>query len=385
MSNYLLTYEDAQEIAKRYHNSNFREFQYTIGGYKLAAFDYFICGWDDFENPLPDKSHVNAFDMRGTTFVFDKKGKVWKRFFMLPKFFNINQVEATQYGNIKDKKILDATEKEDGSLVAFMMLPDGKIFAKTIGSFVSDQSQMAYNFLYAWEEKVEFVKMVLNAGYTPLFEYVSGPNRIVLKYSKEDIRFLGLRDNHNGEWIPACEVINHPFNTPAFEKNPDLDDLLYRAKIKEDKEGWVVRYPDGLMKIKTEWYFRLHGLRTENVFREDYVIKNYLGKTLDDLMSQLDPVEDEDAFAFVETVTKALNQYMDYIDECTFKLKEKFEKEFDSKWHYFAKFNNKEPYFGLARNLIETPGDYNRRKIEMILKKTYRLKNAQQLVEKWKN
>ena len=50
MPKYLLTYEDAQEIAKRYNNSNFREFQYKINGYKLAAFDYFICGWDDFKS-----------------------------------------------------------------------------------------------------------------------------------------------------------------------------------------------------------------------------------------------------------------------------------------------------------------------------------------------
>lgn len=385
MVKYLLTYEDAREIAKRYKNSNFREFQYTINGYKVAAFDYFICGWDDFENPLPDRPEVDAFDMRGTTFVFDKDGKVWRRFFMLPKFFNINQVEATQYGNVKDKTILDATEKEDGSLVAFMMLPNDRIFAKTIGSFVSEQAQMAYNFLYAWEEKVEFVKMVLNAGWTPLFEYVSGPNRIVLKYSKEDLRFLGLRDNHNGEWIPACEIINTPFNTPEFEKNPDLDDLIRRAKIEEDKEGWVVRFPDGLMKIKTEWYFNLHGLRTENVFRADYVIRNYLEKTLDDLMSQLDRKEDSDAFAFVDDVTNAVDNYIAHVDKSVFELKEKFKGEYFSEWVSFAKDYHKAPYFGLARNLVETPEDYNRRKIEMILKKTYRLKNAEQFVEKWKN
>lgn len=385
MNNYMLTYEDAIKIVERYNNNNFRQFQYMINGYKLVAFDYFICGWDDFQNPLPDKPDVNAFDMRGTTFVFDKDGKIWKRFLMLPKFFNINQVEATQYGNIKGLNILDATEKEDGSLVAFMMTPDRKIFSKTIGSFVSDQSKMAYNFLYEWEEAVEFVKNTLNLGYTPLFEYVSGPNRIVLKYSKEDLRFLGLRDNDTGLWTPSGTMEKTPFNTPNHLKNPSLNELMERAKTEENKEGWVVRYPDMMIKIKTAWYFKLHGLRTENVFREDYVIKNYLEQTLDDLMSQLDPVEDKDAFDFVERVTKAIDNYISHIDECTSKLRNIYKNEYDSNWHYFAKFNNAQPYFGLSRTLIETPEDYHRKKIEMILKKSYRLKSAKQLIDRWSN
>lgn len=388
MTDYLLTYEDAKLIAERYNNNNFRSFSHMIRGYKVVAFDYFICGWDDFQNPLPDKPEVDSFDMRGTTFVFNKDGKLWKRFFMLPKFFNINQVEATQYGRLKNKEILDITAKEDGSLVAFMMTPDEKLFAKTIGSFVSDQSQLAYNHLYEWEEKVIFVKNMLKTGFTPLFEYVSGPNRIVLKYSKEDLRFLGLRDNNTGEWIPASKINGKqeiPFNTPETLENTSLDQLVEKAKTEENKEGWVVRFPDIMAKIKTAWYFKLHGLRTENVFREDYVIKNYLEKTLDDLMTQLDPKEDQDAFNFVEKVIRAVNNYIINIDSKTKFLKERFGKEFKSEWHYFAKFCHKEPYFGLSRTLIERPEEYHKRKIEMILKKTYRLKSAKEFVDRWEN
>ena len=388
MIDYLLTYKDACLIAERYNNNNFRKFSHMINGYKVEAFDYFICGWNDFKNPLPDKPEVEAFDMRGTTFVFDKDGKLWKRFFMLPKFFNINQVEATQYVNIKDKEILNITAKEDGSLVAFMMTPDEKLFAKTIGSFVSDQSQLAYSFLYKWEEKVLYVKNILKIGFTPLFEYVSGPNRIVLKYSKEDLRLLGLRDNNTGEWIPACDIKDQnkiPFNKPEFLKDTSLDFLIEKAKTEENKEGWVVGFKDLMIKIKTAWYFKLHGLRTENVFREDYVIRNYLEETLDDLMSQLDPKDDMDAFEFVNRAVGSINNYMSQIDAKTAALKKKFEEEYKSEWHYFAKFCHKEPYFGLSRTLIERPEEYRDKKIEMILKKTYRLKSAKELVDRWEN
>ena len=388
MAKYLLKYEDAKLIAEKYNNNNFWESSYMIDEYKLSTFNYFICGWDDFENPLTDKPEVDAFDMRGTTFVFDENGKLWKRFFMLPKFFNINQVEATQYDKLKDKEILDAVSKEDGSLVAFMMLPNKRLFAKTIGSFVSEQSQNAYKFLYNDDEKVKFVKTVLLTGFTPLFEYVSGPNRIVLKYAKEDLRFLGLRDNSNAEWIPASNLRNKekiPFNTPEFEENATLDDLMERAKIEENKEGWVIRFSDMMVKQKTSWYFKLHGLRTENIFREDYVIKNYLEETLDDLVSQLDPKEDEDAFDFVNKVKRSINNYIVHIDCKTDLLREKFIDEYKSYWHRFGKFENKEPYFGLAKILIDRPEEYNKRKIEMILKKTYRLKSAKEIIDRWEN
>ena len=193
---------------------------------------------------------------------YTREGKTLKCIFFwgLPKFFNINQVEATQYYKLMNKEILNITAKEDGSLVAFMQLPNKKLFSKTIGSFVSDQAQLAYSFLYEWEEKAEWVKMAIGAGFTPLFEYVSGPNRIVLKYSKKDLRFLGLRDNFTGEWIPSTELSGQdeiPFTLPKSEEIVPLKHLMERAKTEEDAEGWVVRFKDIMVKIKTAWHFKL--------------------------------------------------------------------------------------------------------------------------------
>ena len=368
MSKYLLTYKDAQEISKKYNNKNFWESQYIIDGYKVATFNYFICGWDDFENPLPNKPEVNAFDMRGTTFIFNKDGSLWKRFFMLSKFFNLNQVDSTQYDKVKNKEIKNISTKEDGSLVAFMSLPNGKIFSKTIGSFISEQSKYAYTSLYKDEEHVIWVKNLLSRGLTPLFEYVSWDNRIVLKYSFPELRFIGVRDNHNGRFFPGSSKIKINIPSSVYVISNEiftLDELIEKAKTEENKEGWVVLFKDEQMiKLKTAWYFRLHGLRTENVFREDYVIQNYLLETLDDIMSQLDSKEDVDAFKFVEKVITALNAYMKNIDEKTEILKSRFINEFSNNWVNFATACHKELYFGLSRTLIEKPVEYNERSEE---------------------
>jgi T4 RnlA family RNA ligase len=385
----MLTYKDSQEISEKYNNNNFWEFQFMKDGYKLAAFNYFICGWNDFANPLPKRPEVNAFDMRGVTFVFNKDGSLWKTFFMLPKFFNLNQVDSTQYGVVKDKEICSITEKEDGSLVAFMMLPNGKLFAKTIGSFTSEQSELAYNLLHTNEEHILWVKKMLNTGCTPLFEYVSWDNRVVLKYSKPQIRFIGMRDNITGAYYSASEIHDSFFPTDmqiVAEGNGTLDELIEEAKTVEGKEGWVIKFSDGqLLKLKTAWYFKLHGLRTQDINREDYVIKNYLTETLDDIMTQLDPTEDSDAFAFVAKVTKAIDNYVIHIDETVQELVNEYNSSFYfGHWAKFATDKHKAAFFGLARTKIEQPENYQKKKKEIILALTSHLKQAKQIVEKWK-
>lgn len=388
MSKYLLTYKDAQEISEKYNNNNFWEINFMKEGYKLASFNYFICGWNDFNCPLPNKPEINAFDMRGTTFVFNKDGSLWKRFFMLPKFYNLNQVELTQYKNIKDKKILSVSQKEDGSLVAFMMLPNGKLFSKTIGSFTSEQAEAAYRILYTNEEHVIWIKYLLGKGYTPLFEYVSWENRVVLKYSTPQIRFIGVRDNTSGEYLTAAELTKETIPLgiqPVIEKVHTLDELLELASLVENKEGWVIKYDDFLVKCKTAWYFKLHGLRTENIFREDYVIKHYLNETLDDLMSMLNPNEDKDAFEFVKKVMTATNNFVAHVDESVDKLVDEYNSSFYFEhWAKFATDKHKEAFFGLARTKIENPINYHSKKVGTVLAMTSHLKQAKQIVETWK-
>lgn len=382
---YNITYSDALEICKVYKNFNFSEHMFRIDGFKLSTFDYFICGFNDFANPLKDRPEVNAFDMRGVTFVFDRDGTIWNKFLMLPKFFNLNQIDDTQYDKVKSKKIAHISYKEDGSHVAFMMLPNEKLFCKTIRGFDNDQATSSMNILYKWEEHVLWVKKQLKAGFTPLFEYVSYSNRIVLIYKGSGLRLIGLRDNNTGDFIPAsmCEgVPQSMIRVSTIEST--LDELIKRAKTEEDIEGWVIMFEDGQMiKIKTEWYWRVHGLRTENVFREDYIVQNYYHQTLDDIIVQLDKDLDADALTFIKRVTDAIDRYSASIDRKVEALHMKFLKDYGGNWSEFATKCHKETYFGFV-SFFAQPEEYNKRKIDFILKQTYRLNSAKQIVEKYK-
>jgi T4 RnlA family RNA ligase len=391
---HLLTYEDCLKLVDTYKNFNFYRTDFMIGGFKVSTFNYFLCYYSYFIHPIESEPEITGMDCRGITFVFNKDGSLYKRFFMLKKFFNLNQVEETQYSIVKNKKIKNITSKEDGSLIAFMNLPNEKVFAKTQGGFDNDQLLAAMKLYNENQDLQVFIKTFLfNRNETPLFEYVSFDNRIVLQYSKSELRFIGVRNNLTGKyksashWSNKKEYFSNMPNIPKYVKsfnNVTLDELIELAKIEKDKEGWVVEFEDNQMiKIKTLWYLNMHYLRTESVFREDYIIEHYLKQTLDDVMSVLDPDKDKDAFDFVEKIQNAVKNWSNFIEDKVVDLVNTYKEKYKENFNEFAKVENKASFFNLSKNKIEIPDEYNKRKVEYMLKMTYRLNEARNIINKW--
>jgi len=384
--NYQITYEDALKIAAAYKNFNFYATEHMFGKYKVVTFNYFLCEYKNFVQPLENEPNINARDMRGVTFVFNEDGTLYKRFLMLEKFFNINQVEETQLTLLKSKKIKHVTVKEDGSLIAFMQLPNKEIFAKTQAGFTNEQSSNAMQ-LYNHQKGVKkLVDDALEVGMTPLFEYVAYDNRIVLKYAGKELRFIGVRDNKYGDYISAVEI-NSPSEVPfvkMMEFN-SLDEIEIMTKTTTDMEGVVVEFEDGqLVKWKTAWYFNLHGIRTVNIFREDFVIANYLTEKLDDAMQELNMTDDADAFKFVNNVKVAVTNWAKHIEEGVDALVAEYNTTFYfQNWSKYATNKHTAPFFGLARKKIENPNEYIKHKIGYMLNATKHLYDAKHIVEKW--
>lgn len=387
--NYLITYDDALKLCDAYKNFNFHKTEHRISNYRIVTFNYFMCDYNMFIKPLREEPAINAFDMRGVTFVFNEDGTLYKRFLMLKKFFNLNQVPETQYDLLKDKKIDFITNKEDGSLIAFMKLPNGDIFAKTQGGFTNEQAIAAME-LYTTQKGVrKFVNMSLNAGFTPLFEYVSYDNRIVLKYKEKELRLIGIRDNDNGQYYSAGIMhLEKNFEDMSSVKPVNyssLDEIISSMKTSVDIEGVVIHFTDGQMvKIKTNWYFNLHGIRTMNVFREDFVIESILTETLDNVTQELSMTDDADAFKFIDRVNVAVIKWSNFIEEGVDKLVNEYNSSFYSgNWIKFATDKNKSAFFGLARTKIERPENYKKNKVSYMLNATKHLTQAKNIVDKW--
>jgi T4 RnlA family RNA ligase len=294
---YLPTYNEAVNLVKM-ENSPFYEMVNIIDGYKISVFNYRLATTDNFKID-------GSIEMRGLTFVFDLDGSLYKRYLLIHKFFNLNQTEYTQYDIVKNLTIKNVYNKEDGSLATFIKLPNGKVIGKTKMGFDNDQS-ISINEIYRNDTSIKkLVDYLLDNNLIPIFEYVAPDNKIVLNYFKKNLILLKVRNNDNGEYIDLDSLGKITSNISIAEmENHSLDNIIKLAKVLEDKEGWVVEFTNGLfIKIKTEWYLKLHMLLTEDVQRENKLIEYILDEKIDDVLSQI-PLNDLFTRKKIENISK---------------------------------------------------------------------------------
>ena len=317
--NNILTYEEATKIVGN-SNGVFTESKHLIDGFNISIFNYRLATYENFINPINDSS-LNGLELRGLTFIFNKDGSLFKRYLLMEKFFNINENEGTQLTDLNKLKIKSVYNKEDGSVISFVKLPNNKVVAKSKASFDSYQANKA-NFIYNNDDDIKsFVDDMLNIDIVPIFEYVSPFNKIVINYNNDELILLKLRNNKTGEYF-NIDNITEEWNIKVPEKfNYTLDELEELSKSVEGKEGWVIEFENGLkVKKKTEWYFSLHKLYTEDLNKENYLIEKIIKEEIDDVISILDNSHYHDFIR--EKVNKITNLISKYIDDKSNKVNE---------------------------------------------------------------
>lgn len=323
-SYYLPSYEDCVEMCST-EEPVFYESKFVLDGYNVSVFNYRLAEYKDFVTPLPNKPGIKAYEMRGLTFVFNKDGSVYNRYLLLEKFFNLNQVPESMYSVVKNYKIKFVNNKEDGSIASFIKLPNGRIYGKSKMGFDNDQAN-GINKLYKTNDDVNnFVNWCLNNDIVPIFEYVAPHNRIVLRYPKEELILLRLRDNKTGEHIDIRDHLDKlgSIKIAPFEDDfKDLDDLIELVGKQIDKEGSIVTAEDEhgktkFFKLKTPWYFERHGLLTNDLYREHILVGYILDDKIDDILAQI-PEEEVEAHErihkIISVVRKAINDKIAEID-----------------------------------------------------------------------
>lgn len=374
----LPSYDECVDICKRAGETVFYEKTYTVDGYKISTFNYMLAQYADFVN-------FNGYELRGLTFVFNLDGTLYKRFPLLRKFFNLNQVEETQLHVVKDLPFNSVYRKEDGSVISFFDLPNGRILAKSKMESDNVQAKMAYG-VYVNDANIErLVKYCLTNDITPIFELVSPKNRIVLKYVTTELILLRLRDNISGAYIDASELpngmmtgIKMPEDFSAVYTN--WTDLVEHVLTTDEEiEGYVVDCGD-LMKIKTLWYCERHRLVTGDAWREDFIIKKVLEGTIDDVLAQLDEgdVELREHIENIETVT------VNYLKDTVAAVRAFVDAEYKGDKGLFARtYGNKSnlhPYFHYGMALINGR-DIVKHVTEYVIKYTYYLEDARLFME----
>jgi RNA ligase len=274
--------------------------EFTVGrrdGYTFIDYNY--AGSDTFDDPM-------RRECRGLK--FDLSGKLIARPFH--KFFNLHEKphEVPEFG-----PHAVVMEKLDGSMVhpAFI---NGEIAFMTRAG-ITDQAKMALEFVYGWDlgdKVIDLCESFLDAGKTPIFEFTSPLNQIVVKYDEPKLTLLAIRDNKTGNYHSpealriAAEVAGIPHVRFYDQSLTDMVAFLAHAKALKDMEGYVLRVGQQLIKVKADDYVLRHRAKASLLWEKD-VLKLVLEGKVDDVIGMLSPEEGTRLQAWADTVNSRLS------------------------------------------------------------------------------
>jgi len=232
--------------------------------------------------------------------IFDAKtGKIIRRPYH--KFFNVGEKEET------DPKIIDelidaiSLEKLDGSMIAPYPAADGTLrWGTKMGD--TDVAKMVLPFLTANSNYVQFAQVAVECGLTPIFEFCSRQQRIVVDYETERLVLTAVRHMESGAYVGydgLCAL--------ADSWSIDVVGTLEFDKNAVGVEGVVIRLSDGHMaKMKAESYMRIHKAK-DKITVEKNAVDAILNNEIDDLLPELGQ-EDRDRVVALDV---ALHRFLD--------------------------------------------------------------------------
>lgn len=296
------------------HISGRDEFSITEkNGYKVICY-----------NVETDGTFDDAFRRECRGIIFNDAGEIISRPFH--KFFNVGQKAETQPNLIDVSKPHHLLTKADGSLIQVFQKEKGGelIFGTKRGETDIAASAANHAFNVMGREFLEWVRTIVESGFTPLFEWVS-PNpetKIVLNYEHDDLILIAARDRITGEYIWDLGELNCPSTVIKHNENAfdDVATLIVHSRRLEGEEGYVLVFEDGQrIKFKSDWYLQIHKAK-ELVQQERHIVLGSINNTLDDVIGVLPMSEHERVERVVGEFWKAFDekkaQLNALLDEC---------------------------------------------------------------------
>ncbi len=256
---------------------------YTVIQYMVALEETFK--WDSND---PVGSSVRR-ECRGL--IFDDNGVLISRPYN--KFFNAGEKEETQLNRINLYEPHVVLEKLDGSMIRHISTKEGFLLATKAG--VTDISEQAEAFISDKSHYSTFINKCIQKGTTPIFEWCSRKNRIVIDYPEDQLILTGIRYLNTGEYVPYdimkryTESWNIPIVKAIAGDDKDITKIVEHIRKWEDLEGVVIRFDSGhMIKIKADDYVLRHRSK-DSISQEKNVLQTILDDSVDDLVPLLTP------------------------------------------------------------------------------------------------
>ena len=156
----------------------------------------------------------------------------------------------------------------------------------------TDTADMALPFIEKNQQYARYAAHVMASNYTPIFEFCSRKNRIVIDHPKDRLILLAMRHNETGEYIPYEEMRKaetHGIEVVQYHEGSveNMTKFVEETRTVEDVEGYVVRFDSGhMLKVKGDWYCTLHKA-VSSLAQEKDVWKMILTDNVDDIKGAL--------------------------------------------------------------------------------------------------
>lgn len=257
-------------------------------------------------------------EARGIAFYPD--GSIMSRPFH--KFFNLGERADVTPEALPSLNEAVALEKLDGSMIRPLWI-DGNMWWGTKNGCTDVAAQVeTWMTSNPVEAKVynDFCEMCRQREWTPIFEWCSRYNKIVIDYPEPKLILLAIRENISGGYFTheGVTVRARAYNIPVVQLYASSFGAAHEmAKSSTVDEGLVATLPDGTMvKVKSEWYVQLHRAK-ESITRERDVVELILSQKLDDLKPLLTAEDlqkiNEYELLFWDRMNVAANQVIDAV------------------------------------------------------------------------
>lgn len=334
------------------HIENIREVEQAIGDapefFIADRINYFVANYRLYHHDMmPDPNEPNITEEESNRrkilkecrgMIFDQNGNLISRRFH--KFHNLNERPEYNPEAIDllhpDARIL---VKEDGSMIAPYML-DGNLKWGTKMGHDTDIAQLATKFVDKDSKYTAFaVHCCVELGVTPIFEFCSRENRVVIDYPKPKMVLLALRGINSGvylDWDYTCKIAKE-FDIDIVQsiqspKSGNINEYAAHIKEQEGIEGVIIRLPDGhMVKIKAMYYILLHKTK-DQISLEKNVLRAVLEGKLDDILPLVvEPDIKDRLITYNDKVISSIEKHEKYISEFCAKYAHLNQKDFASK------------------------------------------------------
>ena len=281
--------------------------------------NYMVSMSDTFP-PVETEHDAIRRECRGL--LFYKDGTIMSR--RLHKFFNIGERDETQFGAIDFTQPHVILEKLDGSMITPLFTDGGIRWGTKMG--ITEVSMQAEEFVARHPEYQELAQWCIDNGKTPIFEWTSRKQRIVIDYEEDNLVLIAVRNTISGKyfslrWLQEYGEMYDIEVVKTYEGSAQsMAHLMDETRDAEGIEGYIIRFDDGhMLKIKAADYLRKHKTK-DAISLEKNIISLLVNEQMDDVKAFM--LEDDrkrveefetDFFIGINQVVQSYDRYFDTV------------------------------------------------------------------------